>query len=147
METSFFNFPVYAVPDAEIALSKLVGKNERKILVAVNSEQWKQDEIFLNRIFDAAGVNLPNDGLILASDSSKLKPSFSQIAGVHDVQYVFLFDVSPPEVGIQANFPLNASTSWNKRFFYVSAALKEIEQSTELKRPLWDFLRAEFLKK
>ena len=147
MKTSFFNFPVYAVPDAESVLSKLAGKNERKILIAVNSEQWEQDEIFLNRIFNAAGVDLPKDGLILASNSSEIKPSLTQIAGVHDVLYVFLFGVAPSEVGIQANFPLNAPISWNKRFFFVSAALKEVEQSTELKRPLWDFLRAEFLKK
>ena len=145
LETPFLDYKLYIVPDESDQLVGLEGDNGKQIFIAVGEDHWDGWESFLNKIFKAAGVVIGHDTLLWKEGAGTPLPSLSQVSNRALIRYVFLFGVSARALGIQVDLPVNVPFEWNGHVFFISKPLREVDQSGELKRPLWEFLKKAFL--
>jgi len=103
LETELLNFEIIDLAPRTAEMPHLEGENARDILLLYEQSNEPGVKAFLERVLQAAQVNLAKDTHFanLAQDSA---PSFSLLRRTVSFQTLLVFGFSPADLGLQINW-------------------------------------------
>jgi hypothetical protein len=141
LESSILDYKVFPFDDS--IKEAVQGKGGKKVLIAFSNEQTKEITDFLEKVFKAVQLNLPEDTFLLAVPKGK-RFWFHKLAKELEVEKAIFFGIHPVSAGMNVEnksyFPFNI----NGITFLFADELDLIFTSQDLKKRLWDALQTVF---
>jgi hypothetical protein len=118
---------------------KFLGENKKKVLIIVNFPDavYIPDKQlgFLTNLLSACKLNLGDVAVLNFQNYSE--KDLKEILSYFNAKIIFLFGVSPDELGMPLIFPHFQIQIFNETTYLYSPALSEIEPDKVLKSKLW----------
>lgn len=145
MNSSFIDFTIFSVLEAENVLKQCEGDNQKGLFILCQDTDKTSDNLLLlGNILKAMQYDLQQDTL-LYSCTSKTKFRFKDLATNPPIQHFLSFGIAPQQIGLNHTIPLYQATTIDDRFFLFAHSLSEIAQNKAYKKALWMQLKATFL--
>lgn len=141
LNSGIFDFPVF--PIWENALAEGNGLNNKKILVCLSDQKGPAVQEFLQKVIASVGVDLHNDAFELYLPTG-YQINFSTLDHEKGFNTALFFGLRPTDVGLNLNAQKYQPLSYLDKTYLFSDALEVIQNKPELKRPLWEGLKAVF---
>jgi hypothetical protein len=120
------------------------GKFAKKILlVALAEPNSNANQAFISKVLQAANLDLQNDALFVEVPENAAVNCFNGLA--ERPQYIFVFGLTPKQVGLQTFVPPYQSLQLNGSTWLFADSLANLEPDREKKGKLWVALKALFL--
>ena len=145
----FIDYKVYNIEknDNEILKKNAFGRNQKGIIIVYsnNVKEFSPENAkdFLEKIIKAIGLNLEEDTLCipLTQDTPCSFRSLTEF----NVKHLFVFGLTPREMGIQAKVANYEPVRLNNCNFFFADNLYELSTNQNKKRALWNYLKNTFL--
>lgn len=151
MDTSFFNFTVFVLPEGEAASPKGHGANAKGMLIVYEArpEQANELQAFLAKILQAVQYDLPRDAYTIHK-TPQLPLSLSQWIQEEGFKHVLLFGIPPSALDLEVDLSPYQPLMEQNCTFLPADDLSDIywerqEGGKEKSVRLWTMLKNEFL--
>jgi len=148
--TSFLDFPIYPMIEAEKLLPKCKGKNQKNTLVVINQSIENTTELeFLKKILGAAKLDFENDILLL--NITKKEPfSFIRFQTIGEdtfgkIDKVLVFGFPHKYLGLNLDIKNYNVHHFSDCKYLFADALGNLSQNKNLKGALWQGMQSMFL--
>jgi hypothetical protein len=145
LKNTFFDFPIFQLPNSDEFLSLLEGTNTKGILVVIGDDFSEERRAYLTKILTAAKLNLVEDCLLLRGAATKNLPSFAQLKSIQPISKTLIFGLLPSDLGLNVQIPPYTPTTFLDATFLYIDKLSDIEPSPERRKALWACLQKMFL--
>jgi len=148
--TSFLDFSIYPMIEAEKLLPKCLGKNQKNTLVIINQSVGNTAELeFLKKILSAAKLDFEND-ILLLSITQKEPFSFIRFRTLVDdkfgkIEKVLVFGFSHKHLGLNLDIKNYNVHNFSNCEYLFANALDSLSQDKNLKAALWQGMQSMFL--
>jgi len=143
MDASFFDFPIYHVPEAN---SESVGEGHPQMVIITNPDVNDPKCVeLLDGIRNAIGSNNENTVMVTLSEGEKIK--ISDQLFFSSMQYCIILGISAKEVGLNLEKSQFRIHQINDTRYVFSPALKVLTENTDAKKALWQALKTGFMLK
>ncbi len=141
LHSGIFDFPVF--PLWENALREGSGGNGRQVLLCLTDKKEPATGAFLEKVMAAVGIDLSGDAFSVHVPAG-YQINFSSLDHEMGFETALFFGLRPGEAGLQLQVQKYQPVSFLGKTFLFSDSLERIQQQPELKRPLWEGLKAVF---
>ncbi len=145
LNPQFFNEDIIPISENYQRIGRLLGKNNKLILVILPSAQYEINDFaaLLHKILGSVKLNHENDVLIFAL-TAKVPFSLIHLANKHNCQKVVIFGVPLQQMGIHKLLPKYQVSTVGELDVVVSDGFQDLETdiSKKLKMALWKALQA-----
>lgn len=146
----FIDYKVYNIEenDNEILKKNIFGRNQKGIIIvySVDVEKFNSENAkdFLEKIVKAIGLNLEQDTLCVPL-TQDMPCSFRSL-NEFNVKHLFVFGLTPRQMGIQAQISNYESVQLNNCDLFFADNLYELSTNQNKKRALWNHLKETFIR-
>lgn len=140
MDSSFFNFQSYHIP--EDAITAIDSNTTLEVMVIVYQSDLEKHSALLYKIFSAVGINLENHPGLL--ELEKGQQTNAQRHSSTDTKQVISFGISPSNLGLNGVFSGYNIYQTETFKLLLSHSLAQLAEKKERKKALWDALQQMF---
>lgn len=150
MNTSFFDFKLFAIPENDNSSERCIGENAKHLLLLYHpGEQQEELQSFLAKILQAIQLDLQKDALQLPINTDE-SIQLAAIANTKKCRTVIIFGHSLAQLGLHLELPLYYPTLHQGITFLLTDPLLSIYQERQnggkkMSGALWSALREIFL--
>lgn len=136
-----FDFEVFPLNENLVAEGQ--GNNQKGVFVAIAGAAVPNDKELLAKMLQAAGFDMAEDAKVFWITSQQ-PFSFSSLRNALGFSNALFFGIPPKQAGLMLNAKPNVPVTLNGVTYLFSASLADIQAKPELKRPLWEGMKAMF---
>jgi hypothetical protein len=135
---------IFSAPDTDW-LGSARGNYARSIAVVVSAQYFSPEETaFLEKVLNAAKINLSNDVLLLQKNEAE-PVSIAPVLQAKNPQFVLVFGLAPADIGLQLQHQLYQPDHFYRSTWLWANDLPAIAVDRNLKTKLWTALQQLFL--
>lgn len=135
-----FSIPVYDLESSGIDAARLVGNNDRRMMVLLRESDFQKHATLLSKILGAVKYDLENDAVVYQMQDSETI-AFRELS--IPVDHLILFGVGPADVGLSVTLKKRLIALENITIIR-APSLDVISSNTDEKRRLWEILKHTF---
>ena len=142
------NITYYSSRSTPLSLDTCTGSNNKRILILSNSADLPAQRTFLAKILAAINVDLEADTHLLSVDPAA-RFSLTVVPGIDAYSSCLTFGLTPDQIGLSHSASQDGTQVYPFEKLLVlcsSPALNQIAGRPELKKDLWEALKAHFKK-
>ena len=142
MDTSFFNFTKYDIPE-ERSFQITGNRNGEMLIITDESIEDENCKKLFDGIRKAIHSSDGNTCSVLLQNESSMR--LVTLPEFHSYKYIIVLGPSPKKLGLNMEYSLFQLKSIGNQRFIFSKNLSELVQNVDFKKSLWSELKAGFI--